>query len=179
MLEFKRFPRFKTSLNASKAELLRNFLFLLKNCRGEFSQLRALLLSLMHQYPNVFKYAKFDSFALCCLASKLRQGSRCICDPSQTPACSSFNWAILLTFVDGVQWGPPFPKRGQSNKVQWDESCSFTGQQQKIQVSQGQQYHADKDRESLDYSDDAISKTLYLLSSRRRCNLSEIPYQGR
>lgn len=58
----------------------------------------------MHQYPNVFKHAKFDTFVLCCLASKLRQGSRCKCDPSQTPAYGSFNWAILLTFEDGVRW---------------------------------------------------------------------------
>ena len=74
----------------------------------------------MHQYPNVFKYAKFDTFALCSLASKLRQGSRCTCDPSQTPACGSFNWAILITFEDRVQWILRSPRGG--NPIESDET---------------------------------------------------------
>ncbi len=55
-----------------------------------------------HAQRAVFKYAKFDTIALCSLASKLRQGLRCICDPSQTPICGSFNWVVLITFEDGV-----------------------------------------------------------------------------
>lgn len=90
------------------------------------------------------------------------------------------NWAILLTFEDGVQWVLRSPRQG--NPIKSSEmrvAASLANKQQKIQVSQGQQYHADKDREGVDYSDDAISKTLYLLSSQRRCNFSEIPHQGR
>ena len=53
---------------------------------------------------RVFKYAKFNLLALCHLASKLRGGQSCICDTSQIPACGSFNWAILVSFVDGIEW---------------------------------------------------------------------------
>ena len=54
---------------------------------------------------SIFKYANFSVSALCRLASQLREGQACICDTSQVPACGSFNWTILLSFVDdGVEW---------------------------------------------------------------------------
>lgn len=58
----------------------------------------------MYDTASVFKYAKFNAAALCRLVSKLRGGQTCICDTSQVPACGSFNWAILVSFVDGVEW---------------------------------------------------------------------------
>ncbi len=42
--------------------------------------------------------------ALCRLASKLRGGQDCSCDTSQTPAEGSFNWAMFLSFDDGIEW---------------------------------------------------------------------------
>ena len=53
---------------------------------------------------NIFKYAEFDISGLCRLVSKLRGGQSCICDTFQIPACGSFNWAILISFLDGVEW---------------------------------------------------------------------------
>lgn len=53
---------------------------------------------------NIFRYAKFEVSALCHLASKLRGGQSCFCDISQVPASGSFNWAILISFNDGVEW---------------------------------------------------------------------------
>ena len=58
----------------------------------------------MCETSDIFRYAKFSVSALCRLASQLHEGQACICDTSQTPACGSFNWAIFLSFVDGVEW---------------------------------------------------------------------------
>ena len=58
----------------------------------------------MHETLSIFKYAKFSVPALCRLASRLHGGRTCICDTSQVPACGSFNWTILVSFVDGVEW---------------------------------------------------------------------------
>lgn len=58
----------------------------------------------MCETASAFKYANFNVPALCRLASKLRGGQTCICDTSQIPACGSFNWAILVSFIDGVEW---------------------------------------------------------------------------
>jgi len=38
------------------------------------------------------------------LVSKLRGGQSCFCDTSQTPASGSFNWTILISFINGVEW---------------------------------------------------------------------------
>ncbi|PWY77745.1 hypothetical protein BO83DRAFT_406829 [Aspergillus eucalypticola CBS 122712] len=54
--------------------------------------------------PPIFLYAKFDVQALCRTASSLRQDIACTCNPDQHPASGSFNWAVFLTFEDGVQW---------------------------------------------------------------------------
>lgn len=54
--------------------------------------------------PNIFTYADFDLQALCRQASRLRHGVLCACDPDQRPASGSFDWAIFLSFKDGVRW---------------------------------------------------------------------------
>lgn len=54
--------------------------------------------------PDIFIYADFDLQALCCQASRLRQGVSCVCDPDQRPASGSFNWAVFILFEDGVRW---------------------------------------------------------------------------
>jgi len=56
------------------------------------------------EQANIFKYADFSTAALCRLVSKLRGGQTCFCDISQVPACGSFNWTILVSFIDGVEW---------------------------------------------------------------------------
>ena len=54
--------------------------------------------------PEIFRYAEFDISALCHLASLLRGGQACYCDPSQSPYSGSFNWAITISFSDQVEW---------------------------------------------------------------------------
>ncbi len=53
---------------------------------------------------TAFQYAEFNAPALCRLVSNLRGGQRCSCDTSQVPACGSFDWTILISFYDGVEW---------------------------------------------------------------------------
>ncbi|KAJ5414168.1 hypothetical protein N7509_000795 [Penicillium cosmopolitanum] len=53
---------------------------------------------------KVFLYRKFDLQALCRRASALRRGVPCVCDPEQHPASGSFNWAVFISFEDGVRW---------------------------------------------------------------------------
>ncbi len=83
----------------------------LKYCEGEISHLWALSLLFMYQYLNGFKPAKFGTFAFRFLVSKLGRGEQCTCDPSQTPACGSFNCAILITFEDRMQLVLRSPKK--------------------------------------------------------------------
>ncbi|RLL94479.1 hypothetical protein CFD26_102709 [Aspergillus turcosus] len=59
----------------------------------------------------IFRYAKFDVEALCRLASALRQGIPCTCAMNKLPATGSFNWAIFVSFEDGIQWVLRSPKR--------------------------------------------------------------------
>ncbi|GFF89456.1 hypothetical protein IFM47457_09794 [Aspergillus lentulus] len=54
--------------------------------------------------PAIFRNAKFNVEALCRQASALRQGIVCTCDMNQRPAMGSFNWAIFVSFEDGIQW---------------------------------------------------------------------------
>lgn len=54
--------------------------------------------------PDIFTYADFDLHALCRRASILRQSVSCVCYPGQRPASGSFNWAIFVSFDDGVRW---------------------------------------------------------------------------
>ncbi|KAE8396791.1 kinase-like domain-containing protein [Aspergillus pseudonomiae] len=54
--------------------------------------------------PDIFTYADFDLEALCRRASALREGVSCVCDPDQRPCSGSFNWAIFISFEDGMRW---------------------------------------------------------------------------
>ncbi|KAE8149431.1 kinase-like domain-containing protein [Aspergillus avenaceus] len=54
--------------------------------------------------PEIFTYADFDLQALCRRARTLRQGVSCVCNPDQQPNSGSFNWAIFITFEDGIRW---------------------------------------------------------------------------
>lgn len=58
----------------------------------------------MSEALSIFRYADFSVLGLRHLASKLRGGQPCFCDTSQIPACGSFNWTILISFLDGVEW---------------------------------------------------------------------------
>ncbi|PLN80793.1 kinase-like domain-containing protein [Aspergillus taichungensis] len=53
---------------------------------------------------DIFTYADFNLQALCHQASALRQGISCTCNPDQLPASGSFNWAIFISFEDGIRW---------------------------------------------------------------------------
>ena len=72
---------------------------------------------------SIFKYANFSVPALRRLASQLHGGQACICDTSQLPACGSFNWAILLSFADGVEWVFRSPR--DDGAIQSDETNSL------------------------------------------------------
>ena len=52
---------------------------------------------------NVFFHARLDVDALLRLAGRLRNRS-CTCDLSQKSSSGSLNWAIILSFNDGVEW---------------------------------------------------------------------------
>jgi len=52
---------------------------------------------------KVFTHAKFNAPALLDLGSQIR-GKACNCDLSQTPATGSLNWAITISFEDGMEW---------------------------------------------------------------------------
>ncbi|KAL8807244.1 MAG: hypothetical protein Q9200_004741 [Gallowayella weberi] len=67
----------------------------------------------MQEHTSIFRYAKFDSLALCQLASRLRDGQSCSCDLTQTPKAGSFNWAVFLLFADGVEWVLRSPRKGE------------------------------------------------------------------
>lgn len=55
------------------------------------------------QDGNVFLHAKFNLHALLRLAERLRKRA-CSCNLSQKPKSGSLNWAIVLSFDDGVEW---------------------------------------------------------------------------
>ena len=61
-------------------------------------------MSSSYKKAKIFDYANFDVSALCSLATRLRGGLFCDCDQSQTPLAGSLNWAITLSFNDGVEW---------------------------------------------------------------------------
>lgn len=52
---------------------------------------------------KVFAHAKFNVSALLDLGKQIRRKA-CDCDLSQTPASGSLNWAITISFEDGVDW---------------------------------------------------------------------------
>jgi hypothetical protein len=57
----------------------------------------------MTKKTGVFFYATFDLSALLHLAGELRN-IPCSCDSSKQPESGSLNWAIFLSFKDGVEW---------------------------------------------------------------------------
>ncbi|KAK0120437.1 hypothetical protein ONS96_010651 [Cadophora gregata f. sp. sojae] len=57
-----------------------------------------------------FCYAKFNLPALLHLASQLRD-VKCSCDESKRPESGALNWAIVLSFEDGVEWIFRSPRR--------------------------------------------------------------------
>ena len=52
---------------------------------------------------KVFAHAKFNVLALLDLGKRIRRKA-CNCDLSQTPASGSLNWAVIISFDDGLQW---------------------------------------------------------------------------
>ncbi|KAK4031791.1 hypothetical protein C8A01DRAFT_41762 [Parachaetomium inaequale] len=64
--------------------------------------------------PVVFRYApsQFDLDALLLLASRLRQ-QPCSCNKSKPPLAGSLNWAIFVSFDDGVEWAFRSPDSGR------------------------------------------------------------------
>ena len=71
----------------------------------------------------IFQYANFSVSALCRLASQRHEGRACICDTSQDPDCGSFNWAIFLSFDDGVEWVLRSPR--DDGAIRSDETSSL------------------------------------------------------
>ena len=61
-------------------------------------------MSSSYKKAKIFDYADFDVSALCGLATRLRRGRSCDCDRFQNPLAGSLNWAITLSFNDGVEW---------------------------------------------------------------------------
>jgi len=57
----------------------------------------------MPRKPGVFFYATFNLAALLHLAGQIRN-IPCCCDSSKQPESGSLNWAIFLSFKDGVEW---------------------------------------------------------------------------
>lgn len=51
-----------------------------------------------HARLLILAHAAFDLLAFCSLASRLRGGIPCVCDPLQKPMSGSLNGAVLITF---------------------------------------------------------------------------------
>ncbi|TVY13106.1 hypothetical protein LARI1_G008763 [Lachnellula arida] len=64
----------------------------------------------MSPEKGVFFYAKFNLSALLHLAGQLRD-TLCSCDESKRPESGALNWAITLSFEDGVEWIFRSPRR--------------------------------------------------------------------
>jgi hypothetical protein len=58
----------------------------------------------------VFFYAKFNLSALLHLVGQLRD-RQCSCDESKRPESGAQNWAIVLSFEDGMEWIFRSPRR--------------------------------------------------------------------
>jgi hypothetical protein len=68
----------------------------------------------MERPNNIFMYGVWDPGALRTLASALRNGMPCTCDPKQVPAGGSYNWAVFLVFEDGQEWVFRSPKKSST-----------------------------------------------------------------
>ncbi|KAI9733947.1 MAG: hypothetical protein M1834_002603 [Cirrosporium novae-zelandiae] len=60
-------------------------------------------MSIQQSHAEVFMHAQFNVHALIKLATRLRDRP-CICDLSQKPSNGCLNWAIVISFDDGVEW---------------------------------------------------------------------------
>jgi hypothetical protein len=63
---------------------------------------------------GVFFYVNFNLPALLRLAEQLRDVP-CTCDSSKQPESGSWNWAIFISFEDGLQWVFLSPRK--DNKI--------------------------------------------------------------
>lgn len=68
---------------------------------------------------NIFTYGDFDLQAVCRHASTLRQGIPCTCNPDQRLASGSFNWAIFISFEDGLRWVSRSPHSRSFMPPEW------------------------------------------------------------
>ncbi|KAF7560258.1 hypothetical protein G7046_g3883 [Stylonectria norvegica] len=71
---------------------------------------------------KIHRYATFNVTALLDLAQRLR-GRPCTCDSSKSPKSGSLNWAIFVTFDDGVDWVFRSPRSSHFTKLR-DETAS-------------------------------------------------------
>ncbi|KAI1935728.1 hypothetical protein LOZ12_004424 [Ophidiomyces ophidiicola] len=71
---------------------------------------------------KLFRHAKLDVNALCQLASSLRHGRPCSCDPDQAPQGGSLYWVVFVVFDDAVEWVFRSPR--PDGVVQADETIS-------------------------------------------------------
>ncbi len=74
----------------------------------------------MYERASIFKYAEFNKLALCRLMSKLREEQSCFCDTSQISASDSFNWTILISFIDEMKWMLRFSRN--DDEIKFDET---------------------------------------------------------
>lgn len=70
---------------------------------------------------KIFSYAQFNLDALISLAAGLR-GRECSCNVAAAPKTGSMNWAIFVSFDDGLDWVFRSPRRGHHAIVS-DESA--------------------------------------------------------
>ena len=70
---------------------------------------------------KIFSCAKFNLDALLTLARGTR-GQACTCDVSAAPKTGSMNWAILVSFDDGLDWVFRSP-RGGHHAIVSDDSA--------------------------------------------------------
>lgn len=64
--------------------------------------------------PKIFRHSHFNIDALLALAGAIRN-QPCLCDTSKPPLAGSLNWAVVVTFNDGVEWifrSPRPPRHG-------------------------------------------------------------------
>lgn len=60
---------------------------------------------------KIYYYADFNLEALLSLSEQHR-GLPCTCEVSQMPKSGSLNWAIFVSFDDGIEWVFRSPKMG-------------------------------------------------------------------
>lgn len=74
--------------------------------------------------PKPYLIPKFSLEALLTLASSLRNRP-CTCDMSKPPMSGSMNWAIIVTFDDGVDWILRSPHSGIRAVIDETYACKM------------------------------------------------------